>query len=507
VIISPPSNLRLARNSAGVYSLLGDWGKLIFNGTKSRIEKISIHLPAIHYFTGKRYPAEIWLHSKGLVYVVLVDRDDLSEGRRFFEEIGLGNDIASQMQFGEMFDVTGRSSLLNGVITDDKEGFLLYNATGSDKGLNEGTIVIIQTTLFYVSGETADKLNKNFPQGPESEFEDNIILFTNIRDFPYVMPDIPLFPGPISFWPYLTNVTNMDDIPKGAVPFWEGLPNGTVITRSPPSPLPSCRFIPLYWMPHGNNTYTASYVSVRRDRRPTKAELTLCLSTPTHLIASPAFGGRSSGSLSAASPPSLALLASPPSLALLASPVVPRAGGSSSWTSSFPSSFPAAVPSPSLPSPALFPLCRPYNVSCYSAKYLQRCLPSLPCPPFYLGNVPYCDYWDVGVVLNRHYRRKEEWNFTDRLFYKEGAFKVCRKWRFRKVWKTQVWPFGKVLDVPQKKPREVKKKEEINVYCKSVLRVVLNRGNATEGEQDQIVSKCVEKIAGKWIPVEKGKIK
>jgi hypothetical protein len=48
--------------------------------------------------------------------------------------------------------------------------------------------------------------------------------------------------------------------------------------------------------------------------------------------------------------------------------------------------------------------CAKKDFECLARKHPQICQIGKPCPKKYIGTKKHCDYWTVGVIMNRHYK-------------------------------------------------------------------------------------------------------
>ena len=81
-----------------------------------------------------------------------------------------------------------------------------------------------------------------------------------------------------------------------------------------------------------------------------------------------------------------------------------------------------------------------------------------------IGYHTICLKWIVGVLVNRHFANKKQWQFKDAVFDKDGKFRYCKKWG-----KLPIYDKNHL----EKKAKK-KKSGDKNVLCNDQLSVILN---------------------------------
>ena len=109
-----------------------------------------------------------------------------------------------------------------------------------------------------------------------------------------------------------------------------------------------------------------------------------------------------------------------------------------------------------------------------------------------LGYTKLCLKWVIGVIVNRHYSNKQEWQFKDAIFDEDGKYRYCQEWGRLPIYE----PFSKggLKALSQDKLRRMS--ENIELFCKNKLYVILNLNGAQRTYwADKIKKQCeVERL-------------
>lgn len=57
----------------------------------------------------------------------------------------------------------------------------------------------------------------------------------------------------------------------------------------------------------------------------------------------------------------------------------------------------------------------------------------------------------MDVILNRHYKNSDQWEYKDQHYQKDGVYKKCLSWSYKKIYARQVYPNGKRVTKSAKK--------------------------------------------------------
>ena len=59
----------------------------------------------------------------------------------------------------------------------------------------------------------------------------------------------------------------------------------------------------------------------------------------------------------------------------------------------------------------------------------------------------------MDVILNRHYKNDDQWEYKDAHYKKDGVYRKCVSWTSKKIYARQIYPDGK--KVPKKFAQQI----------------------------------------------------